>query len=151
MMPHSDIPHPPGKRHTAPSETQNPQLLMAQQALRGNIQEGLAVAQETEGKPVQCCIPTSSGQRQCKETAITIATLQTHIHVLMYPMYCSLDCHILSQASVKWKQTTLDVSRQNVSSALAAMLAATASVITLTGGEPTDINYTALGSSVTTM
>ena len=52
---------------------------------------------------------------------------------------------------MKWKQTTLDVSRQNVSSALAAMLAATAQVITLTGGEPTDINYTALGSAVTTM
>lgn len=42
-------PPPPGKRHTAPSEPQNPQLLMAQQALRGNIQEGLAVAHETEG------------------------------------------------------------------------------------------------------
>ncbi len=55
------------------------------------------------------------------------------------------------QASVKWKQTTLDVSRQNVSSALAAMLASTASVITLTGGDPTETNYTAVGSAVTTM
>ena len=27
----------------------NPQLLMAQSALRGNIEEGMAVAQETEG------------------------------------------------------------------------------------------------------
>ena len=57
----------------------------------------------------------------------------------------------LLQASVKWKQTTLDVSKQNVSSALAAMLAATAQIITLTGGEPTDTNYTALGSAITTM
>ena len=65
-------------------------------------------------------------------------------------MYTSVSIPCL-QASVKWKQTTLDVSRQNVSSALAAMLAATASVITLTGGDPTDTNYTALGSSVTTM
>ena len=55
------------------------------------------------------------------------------------------------QASLKWKQTTLDVSRQNVSSALAAMLASTASVITLTGGDPTETNYTAVGSAVTTM
>jgi len=52
---------------------------------------------------------------------------------------------------MRWKQTTLDVSRQNVSSALAAMLAATASIITLTGGDPTDTNYTAVGSAVTTI
>ncbi len=58
---------------------------------------------------------------------------------------------LLLQASMKWKQTTLDVSRQNVSSALAAMLASTASVITLTGGDPTETNYTAVGSAVTTM
>ena len=38
-----------GLRHQPPAESQNPQLLMAQQALRGNIQEGMAVAQETEG------------------------------------------------------------------------------------------------------
>jgi len=55
------------------------------------------------------------------------------------------------QSTMRWKQTTLDVSRQNVSSALAAMLAATASIITLTGGDPTDTNYTAVGSAVTTM
>ena len=36
---------------------------------------------------------------------------------------------------MQWRQMTLDVSRQNVSSALAAMLASTASIITLTGGE----------------
>ena len=41
------------------------------------------------------------------------------------------------QASVQWRQMTLDVSKQNVSSALAAMLASTASIITLTGGGPT--------------
>ena len=38
---------------------------------------------------------------------------------------------------MQWRQMTLDVSKQNVSSALAAMLASTASIITLTGGEPT--------------
>ena len=38
---------------------------------------------------------------------------------------------------MQWRQMTLDVSRQNVSSALAAMLASTASIITLTGGELT--------------
>ena len=52
---------------------------------------------------------------------------------------------------MKWKQTTLDVSRQNVNAAMAAMLASAAAVITNTGIEPEDINYTAVGSAVTTM
>ena len=38
-----------GMRHQAPSEAMNPQLLMAQSALRGNIEEGMAIAKETEG------------------------------------------------------------------------------------------------------
>ena len=57
----------------------------------------------------------------------------------------------LPQVSIKWKQTTLDVSRQNVSSAVAAMLASTASIITLTQGDQMDTNYTAVGSAVTTI
>ena len=52
---------------------------------------------------------------------------------------------------MKWKQTTLDVSRQNVNAAMAAMLASAAAVITNTGVEPEEINYTAVGSAVTTM
>ena len=52
---------------------------------------------------------------------------------------------------MKWRQKTLDVSRQNVSAALAAMLASAASVITQTSAEPEEINYTAVGSAVTTM
>ena len=60
--------------------------------------------------------------------------------------------YTLSQyVSIKWRQKTLDVSRQNVSAALAAMLASAASVITQTSLEPEDINYTAVGSFVTTM
>ena len=37
-----------GVRHQPKEEAQNPQLLMAQHALRGNINEGVAVARETE-------------------------------------------------------------------------------------------------------
>ena len=55
------------------------------------------------------------------------------------------------QASMGWKQTKIDDSRQKVSSALSAMLASTASIITLTGGDPTETNYTAVGAAVTTM
>ncbi|CAI8034388.1 Talin-1 [Geodia barretti] len=113
-----DMSGAPGIRHQAPSEAMNPQLLMAQSALRGNIEEGMAVAKETE------------------DNLYSAASL---------PPLGS------DSASVKWKQTTLDVSKQNVSSALAAMLAATAQIITLTGGEPTDTNYTALGSAITTI
>eukprot|EP00058_Branchiostoma_floridae_P006923 XP_002592411.1 hypothetical protein BRAFLDRAFT_67277 [Branchiostoma floridae] len=54
-------------------------------------------------------------------------------------------------ASLKWKQNTLDVSKQNVTSQLAAMSAATASVVTLTSGEPEQTDYTAVGSAVTTI
>ena len=50
-----------------------------------------------------------------------------------------------------WKQKKLDDSRQKVSSALSAMLASTASIITLTGGDPAETNYTAVGAAVTTM
>ena len=56
-----------------------------------------------------------------------------------------------SQASMKWKQRTLDVSRHNVTSVVAAVLASTASIITLTGGDPTETNYITVGSAVTTM
>lgn len=37
-------------------------------------------------------------------------------------------------ASIKWKETTLDTNKQNVSSQIAAMNAATAQVVTLTSG-----------------
>ncbi|XP_070547100.1 talin-1-like isoform X3 [Ptychodera flava] len=54
-------------------------------------------------------------------------------------------------ASLKWKQDTLDVSRQNIQSQLGAMSAATAGIVTLTSGDPDDTNYTAVGSAVTTI
>ena len=46
----------------------------------------------------------------------------------------------------------MDVAQQNVSSALSAILASTAAIVTLTGtGDPSEINYTAAGAAVTTM
>ena len=72
-------------------------------------------------------------------------------------MYCNGDllCNrlliLLFQASIRWKRKTIDVSRQNVNATLAAMLASAASIITQTGVEPEDINYTSVGSAVTTM
>jgi hypothetical protein len=42
---------------------------------------------------------------------------------------------VFLQASLKWKETTLDTNKQNVSSQIAAMNAATAQVVTLTSGE----------------
>ena len=52
---------------------------------------------------------------------------------------------------MKLRQMTLNVSRQNVSSALAAILASMASVITLMGGDSKETNYIVIGSAVTTM
>ncbi|KJE89680.1 hypothetical protein CAOG_009384 [Capsaspora owczarzaki ATCC 30864] len=54
-------------------------------------------------------------------------------------------------ASIQWRQQTLDVSKQNMASQLAAMTAATASVVTLTGAEPSEVDHTAVGSAVTTI
>ena len=56
-----------------------------------------------------------------------------------------------TQASVKWKQMTLNVCWYNVSSALAVILASTASIIMLTEGDLTEKNYPNVGSAVTTM
>ena len=69
---------------------------------------------------------------------------QVFNHLFLYFFVCV-------QASMGWKQTKIDDSRQKVSSALSAMLASTASIITLTGGDPTETNYTAVGAAVTTM
>lgn len=54
-------------------------------------------------------------------------------------------------ASLKWKQNTLDISRQNVASRLAALSASCASIVTLTSGEPEETNYTAAGAAVNTI
>lgn len=45
------------------------------------------------------------------------------------------------QASLKWKQNQLDTNKQNVSSQIAAMNAATASVITLTSGKLSESEF----------
>ncbi|CAL1533836.1 unnamed protein product, partial [Lymnaea stagnalis] len=52
------------------------------------------------------------------------------------------------QASKKWRENQLDLSRQKVGSQLSAMNAATAQLVTLTSGEQDDIDYTAVGAAV---
>ena len=54
-------------------------------------------------------------------------------------------------ASIAWRKAEMDLNRQNVSSALAAVLASTASIITQTGTDPSEIDYTSVGSAVTTI
>lgn len=54
-------------------------------------------------------------------------------------------------ASIQWKQNTMDVKKQNVSSQIAAMNAATAQVITLTSAPPEDVNHPAVGAAITTI
>ncbi|XP_064644929.1 talin-1-like isoform X17 [Lineus longissimus] len=51
-------------------------------------------------------------------------------------------------AAKKWKENTLDVSRQNINSQLSAMNAGTAQLVTLTAGGPDDTDFTAVGSAV---
>ncbi|XP_052124986.1 talin-1 isoform X3 [Frankliniella occidentalis] len=54
-------------------------------------------------------------------------------------------------ASLKWKESTLDTNKQNVSSQIAAMNAATAQVVTLTAGPPEEVDHTAVGAAITTI
>ncbi|PSN52989.1 Talin-1 [Blattella germanica] len=54
-------------------------------------------------------------------------------------------------ASLKWKETTLDTNKQNVSSQIAAMNAATAQVVTLTSGTSDEVDHTAVGAAITTI
>ncbi|XP_073980591.1 talin_middle and talin-RS domain-containing protein rhea isoform X4 [Rhodnius prolixus] len=54
-------------------------------------------------------------------------------------------------ASRKWKETTVDTNKQNVSSQLAAMNAATAQVVTLTSGSSEEVDHTAVGAAITTI
>ncbi|GLV39682.1 rhea [Carabus blaptoides fortunei] len=54
-------------------------------------------------------------------------------------------------AAKKWIQTTLDTSKQNVSSQLAAMNAATAQVVTLTSGPSEEVDHGAVGAAITTI
>ncbi|XP_013176171.1 PREDICTED: talin-1 isoform X2 [Papilio xuthus] len=54
-------------------------------------------------------------------------------------------------ASVKWKQVTMDTSKQVVTSQIAAMNAATAQVVTLTSGPTEEVDHTAVGAAITTI
>lgn len=54
-------------------------------------------------------------------------------------------------ASLKWKETTVDTNKQNVSSQIAAMNAATAQVVTLTSGSVDEVDHTAVGAAITTI
>jgi len=54
-------------------------------------------------------------------------------------------------ASKRWIDNTIEENKQNVISRLGAMSAATAGVISNTSGDPDQINYTAVGASVSTI
>ncbi|XP_041983893.1 talin-1 isoform X2 [Aricia agestis] len=53
--------------------------------------------------------------------------------------------------SIKWKQSTMDTSKQVVTSQIAAMNAATAQVVTLTAGGTEEVDHTAVGAAITTI
>ncbi|XP_038046321.1 talin-1-like isoform X5 [Patiria miniata] len=54
-------------------------------------------------------------------------------------------------ASKQWRQNTIDVNKQNIQSQLSAMSAATAGIISQTSGDPSDTDYTSVGSHITTI
>ena len=50
-----------------------------------------------------------------------------------------------------WRDNQLEISKNNVANRLAATSAATASIISLTSGDPEAFDYTAIGAGVSTM
>ncbi|XP_064472172.1 talin-2-like isoform X2 [Ornithodoros turicata] len=54
-------------------------------------------------------------------------------------------------ASLQWKQNNLDTRKQNLTSQLAAMNAATAQVVSLTAGPPEDVDSPAVGQAISTI
>ncbi|CAN7940440.1 unnamed protein product, partial [Ixodes hexagonus] len=54
-------------------------------------------------------------------------------------------------ASLQWKQQSLDTRKQNLTSQIAAMNAATAQVVTLTSGPPEEVDQPAVGAAITTI
>ena len=124
------------------------QILDAQRRLKGNLDEGIAVTES-----VTALLATKDQLPQLGTDAVRLSIIYISIWCSLLLSSSSLLSPSLppSQASMGWKQTKIDDSRQKVSSALSAMLASTASIITLTGGDPTETNYTAVGAAVTTM
>lgn len=55
------------------------------------------------------------------------------------------------QASKKWRENQLDLSRQKATAQLSSMNAATAQLLTLTSGGLDDVDYTAVGAAVNQM
>eukprot|EP01137_Pigoraptor_chileana_P018402 Opistho-2@77812 len=76
--------------------------------------------------------------------AVTAATSELGVAASLPPLGTD-------PASIAWRQQTLEVAKQNVSSQLSAMTAATASVVTLTSGDPSTVDHTAVSSAVTTI
>ncbi|XP_065576606.1 talin-1-like isoform X2 [Artemia franciscana] len=54
-------------------------------------------------------------------------------------------------ASIKWKRTTMDTKKQSVTSQIAAMNAATASVVQLTGASSESVDHQAVGAAISTI
>ena len=115
--------------------------------MKGNLDDGIAVTES-----VTALLATKDTLPQLGTDAVRIGMTYILVFINLHSLSVSLSLSLsVSQASMGWKQTKIDDSRQKVSSALSAMLASTASIITLTGGDPTETNYTAVGAAVTTM
>lgn len=83
----------------------------------------------------------------------TITQTQTRIKESEYELETRAQIPELGTdaSSMKWKQVTLDTRKQNVGSSIAAMNAATAQVVTLTGGSQDEVDHTAVGAAITTI
>ncbi|XP_060536716.1 talin-1 isoform X2 [Cylas formicarius] len=107
--------------------------------------------------------PPSSGMQQTKITNVTsepqralISTIQaTHTKIREAEIELESKAHIpelgTDPAAKKWKQVTLDTSKQNVGSQIAAMNAATAQVVTLTSASYDEVDHHAVAGAITTI
>ncbi|GFT39672.1 talin-2 [Nephila pilipes] len=96
--------------------------------------------QQTMSEPQRALLSTISAGRSAVENAQNDLSVRVRFQELGN-----------DPASLQWKQDQMDVKKQNVSSQLAAMNAATAQVITLTSGPPEEVDHPAFGAAVTTI
>lgn len=118
-----------------------------QQALLSTINTGQDIIVTVEKELIESIeVPELGSDPVCICVNSCVVSIELLIITLSYSFlsFCS-------KASLKWKESTLDTNKQNVSSQIAAMNAATAQVVTLTAGPPEEVDHTAVGAAITTI
>lgn len=123
-----------------------------QQALLSTINTGQDIIVTVEKELIESIeVPELGSDPVSSCWHCSFSSLNQDVHHFIVPVTTLVFPSQLFQASLKWKESTLDTNKQNVSSQIAAMNAATAQVVTLTAGPPEEVDHTAVGAAITTI